>query len=133
MISKKSFKLLVVPRTTAFFAAVQIIYFLDCSSSSLRTSSFPGLPYLHTQTGRPRYLKEKAPWGRGFITDGESFSDKWKRANYRPISLLHLSVENFLKSVFITLFTLIWNLIIYYLNLSLVFVMVILVYLSCWQ
>ena len=31
MVSKKSFKLLVVSSTTPFFAFVQIIYFLDCS------------------------------------------------------------------------------------------------------
>ena len=76
------------------------------------------------------------------------YPDKWKRANVVPVHKkeskkyikkttgqyhYYLSVEKFLKSVFITLFTLIWNLIIYYPNLSLVFVKVILVYLSCWQ
>ena len=75
------------------------------------------------------------------------YPDKWKRANVVPvhkkeskkyIKKLQTNIittylwKNFLKSVFITLFTLIWNLIIYYPNLSLVFVKVILVYLSCW-
>ena len=35
MVSKKSFKLLVVSRTTPFFEVVQIIYFLDYGSKVL--------------------------------------------------------------------------------------------------
>ena len=72
-----------------------------------------------------------------------SYPDKWKRANvvpvhkkesknifknYRPKYHYHLSVEKILKSVFITPFILILNLMIYYPNLNQVFV-----YLSCWQ
>ena len=39
MVSKKSFKLLVVSRTTSFFAFVQIIYFLDCGN--IKSDQFP--------------------------------------------------------------------------------------------
>ena len=74
-----------------------------------------------------------------------SYPDKWKRANvvpvhkkesknilknYIPISLLPVRGNIF---VFITPFIPILNLMIYYPNLSQVFVRGILVYLSCWQ
>ena len=35
MVSKKSFKLLVVSSTTPFFTFVQIIYFLDCKNKKI--------------------------------------------------------------------------------------------------
>ena len=77
-----------------------------------------------------------------------SYPDKWKRANVVPVhkkeskNILkriidqynyYLSAEIFLKSVFITPFILILNLMIYYPNLNQVFAKVILVYLSYWQ
>ena len=99
--------------------------------------------------GFPKCVMNQSPLKIIFDTAFKSgiYPDKWKRANvvpvhkkesknilknYRPISLLP-SCGTFFKNVFITLCTLIRNLIIYYPNFSLVFVKVILVYLSCWQ
>ena len=68
MASKKSFKLLVVSRTTPFFAFVQIIYFLDCSGNNV--------PVMFMQESVPYKIQELRLNSQAIITADNNSDDE---------------------------------------------------------